>query len=234
MLTRELVSPSTADRPVIDAHGISRRYSASAVALADASLQISAGEFAAVLGPSGAGKSTLLNILGLLDRPDSGTYRLAGEETIGAQESHLNRLRADVLGFVFQDAHVLPARRVTDNLELALAARRTSRHSRGRRIAAALDEVGLAHRADSAGRSLSGGERQRLAIARALVTDPAVVLADEPTGNLDDENSAVVMQLLQRAAARGAAVVMITHDKRHAAEVDRVFTFSAGTLTETR
>lgn len=189
------------------------------------------GTFTTIVGASGAGKSTLLNILGLLDRPTSGAYRIAGADTGDMPRRDVDRLRARELGFVFQDAHIMRERLVSDNLDLALAARGTARADRERLSATHLDRVGLSNRRRSRGRDLSGGERQRLAIARALVTEPSIILADEPTGNLDPKNADTVVGLLRQAANEGAVVIMITHDMSRAESADRVLRLSEGKLS---
>jgi putative ABC transport system ATP-binding protein len=199
-------------------------------ALLGVTLQVAAGERVAITGHSGSGKSTLLNILGLLDEPTSGTYHLLGELTNVADARQRDRLRAGVLGFVFQDAHVLGHRTVTENIQLKLAVNQVARRNRDKVTENVLRHVGLAHRAQALGRLLSGGEKQRLAIARALVTEPQVLLADEPTGNLDEVNTRKVLDLFDKAARHGVAVVVITHDQRIAEWADRVLQLENGRL----
>jgi len=193
-------------------------------------LDVSPGERVAIVGHSGAGKSTLLNIIGLLDEPTSGSYELAGQQTQTTSTRRRDRLRAEILGFVFQDYHVLGHRTVAENLQLKLAINAMSFKERGAAIERVLDDVGLEHRADSLTRLLSGGEKQRLAIARWMITGPQVLLEDEPTGNLDDENSRTVRGLFDEQAAQGVAIVVITHDERISSWADRVLHLDAGRI----
>ncbi|MBM7824335.1 putative ABC transport system ATP-binding protein [Arcanobacterium pluranimalium] len=185
-------------------------------------LDVDAGEKVAILGYSGAGKSTLLNIMGLLDVPTSGTYELAGHETQSLSGRRRDHLRSDVLGFVFQDYHVLGHRTVAENLDLKLSITGVPHAERESAINDALSNVGLLERKHSLSRLLSGGEKQRLAIARAIITHPQVLLADEPTGNLDSLNAKIVLDLFDQQAAKGVAIVVITHDDRLARWADRV------------
>ena len=185
-------------------------------------LDVECGERIAIIGYSGAGKSTLLNIIGLLDEPSSGTYELAGKVMKGLSGRRKDRLRAETLGFVFQDYHVLGHRTVTENLELKLAINAMPVEERAAMIDAVLESVGLTERAKALTRLLSGGEKQRLAIARAIISHPQVLLADEPTGNLDEANARVVLDLFDEQAARDVAVVVITHDERISSWADRV------------
>ncbi|HEY0187905.1 MAG TPA: ABC transporter ATP-binding protein [Cellulomonas sp.] len=200
---------------VVAASGLHRRYvdgDRDVVALRGASITLDAGERVAVTGRSGAGKSTLASILGLLDEPDSGTYRLVGQETATMSARQRDRLRRDAIGFVFQAFHVLGNRTVWDNVHLKLATARSAGPDRAALIRAALDAVGLREHAEAPARLLSGGEKQRLAIARAVVLPPALLLADEPTGSLDTEKAAAVLDLLRGLADREIAVLVITHD----------------------
>lgn len=190
-------------------------------ALRGVDLDVCEGERVAVLGRSGSGKSTLLNIVGLLDEPTSGTYSLAGEDVSRVGGKVRDRLRATMLGFVFQESHVLGHRTVEENVSLGLMAAGLARDVRASMVTEVLGRVGLTHRATTPGRLLSGGEKQRLAVARAVAPSPRVLLADEPTGNLDDVNARGVLDLFDEQAARGVAVVVITHDARTAAWADR-------------
>lgn len=219
---------------VLDAAGLAKVYAADPPvrALEHVDLRVAAGERVAVLGRSGAGKSTLLNILGLLDEPTAGTYRLLGRETARLRPRERDALRAAHIGFVFQDCHVLGHRSCAENVALKLAAVDHPRAARGALIGATLDRVGLADRASAPGRTLSGGEKQRLAVARAVVTRPALLLADEPTGNLDGDNARAVLELFAEQAAHGVAVVVITHDERIGAWADRALTLADGGLRE--
>jgi macrolide transport system ATP-binding/permease protein len=187
------------------------------VALSGASLEVMEGDFVSISGPSGAGKSTLLNIVGLLDAPSSGEYLLDGVTTMALTERQKDIARSNTFGFVFQAAHVLPYESVAQNAALGLAIQGLPINDRIQRVTDALNRVGLLHRANALARSLSGGERQRLAIARAIATNPTVLLADEPTGNLDSENSILIMDLLSKLNDQGMTVLVITHDERVAA-----------------
>ena len=191
------------------------------LALNDVSMEIGAGEFVAIMGPSGCGKSTLLNVLGLLDNPTSGVYEFLGEDVARHPEKSLTRLRRDNLGFVFQSFNLIDDLTVAENVEVALIYRRDAGGERKRRVAEALERVGIAHRAGHRPQQLSGGQQQRVAIARALVSRPKLILADEPTGNLDTANGEAVMALLTQAAADGVTVVMVTHSLAHAALAQR-------------
>ncbi|WP_124054570.1 ABC transporter ATP-binding protein [Arcanobacterium ihumii] len=195
-------------------------------------LDVEAGEKVAILGYSGAGKSTLLNIMGLLDVPSSGSYELAGYETETLKPHDHDRLRADVLGFIFQDYHVLGYRTVAENLDLKLSIAKIPHAGREQAIDRALQDVGLTERKHSLSRLLSGGEKQRLAIARAIITRPRVLLADEPTGNLDSVNARIVLDLFDQQAANGVAIVVITHDERLAQWADRAVHLRDGKIDE--
>jgi putative ABC transport system ATP-binding protein len=189
-------------------------------ALNDISFSVTQGEFVAVMGPSGCGKSTLLNILGLLDMPSAGSYRLLGAEIAQSSEAELTRLRRDHIGFVFQSFNLIDDLTVEENVEVALLYRK-DRSGRRKRVAEALERVGVGHRARHRPQQLSGGQQQRVAIARALVSNPQLILADEPTGNLDTANGEAVMDLLKGASAAGTTIVMVTHSPIHAAAAGR-------------
>lgn len=190
-------------------------------ALDNVSLEILTGEFLAIMGPSGCGKSTLLNILGLLDSPTSGSYWFMGEDIARHTEQQLTVLRRASIGFVFQSFNLIDDLNVAENVEVALLYRGVSTSERRRRVAEALEHVGIAHRARHLPQQLSGGQQQRVAIARALVAKPKLILADEPTGNLDTENGEAVMQLLEGMVTAGTTVVMVTHSLAHAARAMR-------------
>jgi putative ABC transport system ATP-binding protein len=190
-------------------------------ALGGVSLEVGAGEFVAIMGPSGCGKSTLLNILGLLDGPDSGEYWFFGAEVSRYSEKQLTHLRRGGVGFVFQSFNLVDDLNVRENVEVSLLYRGMGGSERRRRVNAALERVGLAHRARHLPNQLSGGQQQRVAIARALVGEPKLILADEPTGNLDTENGAAVMEMLQEINRAGTTVVMVTHSLAHAALAQR-------------
>jgi ABC-type lipoprotein export system ATPase subunit len=217
---------------VVAAEGLVKTYGEGRAArrvLDEASLHVQAGEVVAVLGRSGSGKSTLLHLLGGLDQPEAGRIVVAGERVTGASERALSRLRRRRVGFVFQFFHLLPE--LTGEANVLLAGRvrdaRPDAAARGREL---IDRLGLRPVADSLPHQLSGGEQQRFAIARALVNDPAVLLADEPTGNLDAAAGADVLRLLRADAAAGRAVVLVTHEAAAAAIADRVLELRDGRL----
>ena len=205
---------------------------ASVTALDDVSLSIRDGDFVTVIGPSGSGKSTLMHILGCLDVPTSGSYRFAGEDVSRMSEHDLARVRNRRIGFVFQQFHLLAGMPAWRNVELPLL----YRHAGDRRQAAvrALEAVGLANRITHRPNQLSGGQQQRVAVARALVTDPTVILADEPTGNLDSQSSRDVLSLLSGLHDAGHTIILITHDPNVAGIARRIFTMSDGRLEEER
>lgn len=194
-------------------------------------MEVAPGELVAMIGASGSGKSTLLNIIGMLDSPTGGSYRIGDVERTEVSEAGARRLRADTFGFVFQESHVLPDRTVEDNVAMKLKAMRAPRRSRRDRIDEALGKVGLADRGGQRARTLSGGERQRVAIARALVADPAIVLADEPTGSLDSANSEAVLGLLCDAHDAGSTVIIVTHDPMVMSIASRVIRIVDGCTT---
>ena len=197
-------------------------------ALSGVSLEIQAGEFVAVMGPSGCGKSSLLNILGLLDNPTSGSYWFFGEDVARYSEKQLTQRRRSGIGFVFQSFNLIDDLNVTENVEVSLLYQGMSRGERNKRIGGALDRVGLSHRAKHLPHQLSGGQQQRVAIARALVANPKLILADEPTGNLDTENGAEVVSMLGEINQAGTTVVMVTHSLAHAAHARRTIKFLDG------
>ncbi|MDO8068748.1 MULTISPECIES: ABC transporter ATP-binding protein [unclassified Janthinobacterium] len=184
-------------------------------------LEIEAGEYVAITGPSGCGKSTLLGLLGLLDIPSQGEYWFEGQNVAGWSEAKLNVLRRGRIGFIFQSFNLIEELSVFENVELALEYNGTPARERRQRVAAMLDKLGVAHRAGHRPSQLSGGQQQRVAIARALVAGPAVLLADEPTGNLDTAHGNEVMRLLRSINAEGTTVVMVTHSPDHAAQASR-------------
>jgi putative ABC transport system ATP-binding protein len=190
-------------------------------ALNDVSLSIDAGEFVAVMGPSGCGKSTLLNILGLLDTPSAGAYRFFGEDVTRYSEAQLTQVRREGIGFVFQSFNLIDDLSVQENVDVALLYRGVGSQERRKRVAEALERVGISHRARHLPQQLSGGQQQRVAVARALVSNPKVILADEPTGNLDTANGNAVMELLTNVAKSGTTVVMVTHSLTYAALASR-------------
>jgi len=201
-------------------------------ALHPCDLTVGRGEYLAVTGPSGSGKSTLLHLLGLLDTPSHGTYRLDGIDTGTLSDRDRSTLRGRRIGFVFQAFHLLPHRTAEENVLLAQVYNRTPRSRRREAARAALHQVGLDHRVDALPTTLSGGERQRVAIARALVNRPSLLLCDEPTGNLDSANAAAVLAQFDRLHGEGYTLVVITHDPAVAARAGRSVRISDGRLSE--
>lgn len=181
-------------------------------ALRNVSLQVGSGEYVSVMGPSGSGKSTLLNIIGLLDRPTAGVYQFDGEDVTGLTDLDAARVRREKIGFVFQFFHLVPRMTATENVELPLVLAGVPATGRATIVSGLLREFGIAHRARHRPNQLSGGERQRVAIARAMVMRPSAILADEPTGNLDQTTGKEVLQLLEALNARGVALILVTHD----------------------
>ncbi len=220
--------------PVVHLAGLSRAYPGTppVLALAEVDLVVGAGEYVSVIGPSGSGKSTLLHILGLLDRPTGGDYLLDGTSTAATSEDRRAALRGGQIGFVFQQFHLLPHRTVLDNVLLATLYSGVPRAERQARATTALERVHLGHRVRALPTTLSGGERQRVAIARAVVAGPSLLLADEPTGNLDTANSAGVMDLFDELHAGGLTLVVITHDPAVSARAQRRVQISDGVLVE--
>ena len=210
--------------PLIELKNITRLYRADDIettALHDISLSVRRGEFLAVMGPSGCGKSTLLNILGTIDRPTSGAYLFGGTDLARMREVHLAQHRAQHLGFIFQSFNLVDDLTVFENIELGLLYRKNRKGWSRKAIEAAMDRVGIAHRARHYPNQLSGGQQQRAAIARAIVGNPDLILADEPTGNLDTENGAQVMDILHGLNRAGATIVMVTHSPSHADQASR-------------
>jgi len=203
---------------MIRLENIQRRYVSDEVettALHDIDLHVEAGEFVAIMGPSGCGKSTLLNTLGTVDRPTGGRYLFGDRDLAAMDEKALARFRGSTLGFVFQSFNLIDELTIEENVALGLAYRKEAGDRRAR-IAAAMDKVGIAHRARHFPHQLSGGQQQRAAIARAIVGNPKLILADEPTGNLDTANGEQVMNILAGLNAEGATIVMVTHSPSHA------------------
>ncbi|NUR28998.1 MAG: ABC transporter ATP-binding protein [Catenulispora sp.] len=221
--------------PVLQLRGVSRTYPGPppVEALRPVDLTVHAGEHVAIVGPSGSGKSTLMNLLGLLDRPTGGTYLLDGIDTSALSEKDRTGLRGRRIGFIFQSFHLMPYRTCVENVMLAQLY--TDRRPRARRrgdAVEALQKVGLGHRLNAVPTTLSGGERQRVAIARALVNRPSLLLADEPTGNLDSATAAAVLALLEDLVRDGITLLIITHDPAVAARAKRHVRIADGRLSE--
>ncbi|MFJ4252178.1 ABC transporter ATP-binding protein [Microbacterium sp. NPDC090003] len=201
-------------------------------ALKGVNLEAAAGDYISIVGPSGSGKSTMLNLLGLLDRPSVGEYRLAGSLTGDLSDDERAAVRARFIGFVFQAFHLMPRRTVLDNVLMPMLYSGVPRGERESRAREALDRVGLGHRIEFLPNSLSGGERQRVAIARAVVSGPQLLLADEPTGNLDQTTSGEVMELFEELNDDGLTLIVITHDPAVAARARRSIRIADGRLSE--
>jgi putative ABC transport system ATP-binding protein len=210
-----VTAPTSSPGPVIELHDVWKTYGvgdATVHALKGVDLTIERGDFVTIMGSSGSGKSTLMNIIGCLDIPTSGTYRLDGVDALGLKEGELATLRNNSIGFIFQSFNLLKKTSALRNVEVPLIYSGVSRGERRKRSLAALESVGLGSRANNGPSQLSGGQQQRVAVARALVTDPAMVLADEPTGNLDSTSTADVIHLLEELNAKGRTIVWITHE----------------------
>ena len=202
------------------------------VALNGVSMSVADGEFVAVMGPSGCGKSTLLNILGLLDNPTDGRYRLAGEEVGSLRERQRTRIRRGRIGFVFQSFNLIDELNVEENVELPLRYLGVPARERRQRVTEMLRRMGISHRAQHYPQQLSGGQQQRVAIARAVIGRPQLILADEPTGNLDSRNGIEVMELLSELNREGTTIVMVTHSQRDAAYAQRTVNLFDGQIVE--
>jgi putative ABC transport system ATP-binding protein len=219
----------------IVATDIARTYDLDGVtvpALRGVSLTVDEGDYLAIVGTSGSGKSTLMHLLGALDRPTAGTLLIGGRDVSGLTPAEMAHLRNETIGFVFQSFHLLARTTARDNVALPLVYRGVGRRDRRDRAAAMLERVGLAHRVEHRPNQMSGGEQQRVAIARALVTGPSVLLADEPTGNLDTTTGGAVLELLESLNAEGVAVVVVTHDREVAARARRQIVMQDGVIVD--
>ncbi|HEX8228094.1 MAG TPA: ABC transporter ATP-binding protein [Chloroflexia bacterium] len=220
---------------IIELRDVSKTYSTGPVrvtALRDVDLQVAAGEFVAVMGPSGSGKSTLMNLLGLLDRPTTGLFRFDGEDIGGKSDNYLARLRREKIGFIFQSFNLFPRANALKNVALPLLYSGVPSGERRRRAKAMLEQLGLADRMNHRPWELSGGQQQRVAIARALVNNPVLILADEPTGNLDSKTGESVLALLQELNDRGVSILVVTHDERVAHHTKRIIRLRDGMVIE--
>ena len=227
-------APGT-DKPLIHLEGIKKVFYTDEVethALQDVHLQVQPGEYVAISGPSGCGKTTLLSLLGLLDTPSDGEYLLAGESVARLSAAERARIRNRQIGFIFQAFNLIGDLTVYENVELPLTYRGLSSSERKRRVTEALEKVGMTHRMKHYPAQLSGGQQQRVAVARAVAGDPLILLADEPTGNLDSVNGEAVMELLRELHRGGATICMVTHDPRYSAHADREIHLFDGRVVE--
>ena len=215
---------------VTDLSKVFRTEEIETTALNGVSFEINDGEFVAIMGPSGCGKSTLLNILGLLDNPSGGSYNLLGSEVGQLKEKDRTKFRKGNIGFVFQSFNLIDDLTVYRNIELPLVYMRVPVAERKRRVEEVMERMGISHRAKHFPNQLSGGQQQRVAIARAVINNPKVILADEPTGNLDSKNGIEVMNLLKQLHADGATIVMVTHSQRDAGFADRIINMFDGSI----
>lgn len=202
------------------------------VALKEISLHIAEGEFTSIMGPSGSGKSTMMNILGLLDRFDSGTYILNGQNVTGLSDNESAHVRNKEIGFVFQSFNLMPRMTILENVELPMVYAGIPAKERKERALKALDRVGLSDRIKHRPNEISGGQKQRVAIARAIVNTPAVLIADEPTGNLDSKTTLEIMRIFQELNAEGTTIVMVTHEPEVAAYTKRIVSFRDGEIQD--
>ena len=226
---------SRAPKPLIQLQGVTKVFYTDEVethALSGIHLEINRGDYVSIEGPSGCGKSTLLAILGLLDSPTEGVYRVNGAPVEGLDHSERARKRNREIGFIFQSFNLIGDLTVFENVELPLTYRGTTAGERVKRVREALEKVGMSHRARHLPSQLSGGQQQRVAVARALVGQPSILLADEPTGNLDSKNGEAVMELLRELHREGSTICMVTHDPRFARHADRSVRLFDGRIVE--
>src|ERR1051325_3962876 len=226
---------SANDQPLIKLEGVTKVFltdEGETHALSGIHLDIQRGEYISIAGPSGCGKSTLLSILGLLDSPSDGVYQLNGKPVSDLPLSERARIRNREVGFIFQSFNLIGDLTVAENVELPLPYRGVRASERRARVRAALERVGMAHRAKHLPSQLSGGQQQRVAVARAVAGDPLILLADEPTGNLDSTNGEAVMELLRELHQQGATVCMVTHDQRYASHADRTIHIFDGLVVD--
>lgn len=200
--------------------------------LKDVSLSVEEGEYVAIMGPSGSGKTTLMNIIGCLDLPTSGTYELAGQDVLKLKDKELSDLRLSSIGFVFQSFHLMPRETALENVSLPLSYTGAKKAERKERATKALERVGLGDRVDFRPTQLSGGQKQRVAIARAMVNNPKILLADEPTGALDQKSGEQIMELFSKLNEEGVTIIMITHDAKVASRAKRVVRIIDGEIYE--
>ncbi|TLU66254.1 ABC transporter ATP-binding protein [Thalassotalea litorea] len=218
---------------MITIENLSKRFTTEEVettALNNISFAIKPGEFVAIMGPSGCGKSTLLNTLGMLDSPSEGHYFFDSEDVATYGESQLANIRKKNIGFIFQSFNLIDELNVAENVELALLYHNISKVERKQRVAEVLDKVGISHRSNHMPSQLSGGQQQRVAVARAVVGKQSLILADEPTGNLDSEHGREVMEMLQQLNKEGTTIIMVTHSPEHAEYADRVINLFDGEI----
>lgn len=218
---------------MINIQNLSRIYKTEDVqtnALNDVSLHIKEGEFVAIMGPSGCGKSTFLNILGLLDSASSGSYQFAGTETVGLREKKKSEIRKKNIGFIFQNFNLIDELTVYENIELPLLYNHVPSAERKKRVTEIMEQINISHRAKHYPQQLSGGQQQRAAVARALVTRPKLILADEPTGNLDSTNGNEVMNLLAELHREGSTIAMVTHSSYDAGYASRIVNMKDGEI----
>lgn len=219
--------------PLIELSGIERTFTlgdSKVHALSNVNLRVTRGEYISVMGPSGSGKSTLLNMLGLLDRPDAGTYKLEGRDVTTLDANEQAKVRSERIGFIFQSFHLVPRLTAAGNVELPLTLAGVPAGERAKRVARAMQEYGLAERAHHLPNQLSGGQRQRVAIARATILRPAVLLADEPTGNLDRATGEEVVRLLEKLNSDGMTLIVVTHDQDLGARARRQIRMEDGSI----